>query len=47
MRRAEARRGRREEGEEEERSDAGRCLFKTRTQHHRMVGNYLMVLADF
>ena len=23
-------------GEEE---DAGRCLFKTRTQHHRMVGN--------
>eukprot|EP00959_Pyramimonas_sp_CCMP1952_P303612 6353698-Pyramimonas_sp.AAC.1 len=28
-RRAEAREGRREEG---------RCLFKTRTQHHRMVG---------
>ena len=20
--------------------DAERCLFKTRTQHHRMVGNY-------
>ena len=27
-----------EEEEEERRWDAGRCLFKTRTQHHRMVG---------
>ena len=30
------RRKRRREGRKE---DAGRCLFKTRTQHHRMVGN--------
>ena len=44
VRRAEARRGMREEGEEEERRrwDAGRCLFKTRTQHHRMVGKKVM-----
>ena len=36
--------GRREEEEEEERRrwDAGRCLFKTRTQHHRMVGKKVM-----
>ena len=26
------------EGEEERRRNAGRCLFKTRTQHHGMVG---------
>ena len=42
MRKAKAMRGRKEEGEEEEgeerRRNAGRCLFKTRTQHHRMVG---------
>ena len=30
--------GRREE--EERRRNAGHRLFKTRTQHHRMVGNY-------
>ena len=39
--RAEARRGRkREEGRRRRggEEDAGRCLFKTRTQHHRMVG---------
>ena len=28
---------RRRDGQREV-SDAGRCLFKTRTQHHRMVG---------
>eukprot|EP00959_Pyramimonas_sp_CCMP1952_P021945 461584-Pyramimonas_sp.AAC.1 len=45
MRRAEARDGRREEEEERdqerrgEERNAGRCLFKTKTQHHRMVGN--------
>ena len=27
-----------EEGEEGGGGNAGRCLFKTRTQHHRMVG---------
>ena len=32
------RRRRRRRGERRE-EDAGRCLFKTRTQHHRMVGN--------
>eukprot|EP00959_Pyramimonas_sp_CCMP1952_P452067 9464925-Pyramimonas_sp.AAC.1 len=28
---------RRKEGEEERVSDAGRCFFKTRTQHYKMV----------
>ena len=32
----------RREEEEEGRWDAGRCLFKTRTQHHRMVGKKVM-----
>ena len=32
----------RREEEEEGRWDAGRCLFKTRTQHHRMVGEKVM-----
>ena len=26
--------------------DAGRCLFKTRTQHHRMVGKYSSAILD-
>ena len=30
--------GGRDEGDEEEGGNAGRRLFKTRTQHHRMVG---------
>eukprot|EP00959_Pyramimonas_sp_CCMP1952_P073711 1540626-Pyramimonas_sp.AAC.1 len=30
---------RKEEGGGRGRLDAGRCLFKTKTQHHRMVGN--------
>ena len=31
--------GEEEEKEEGGKEDAGRCLFKTRTQHHRMAGN--------
>ena len=40
MRRAKARTRRRDEGEgqREDEVNAGRCLFKRRTQHHRMVG---------
>ena len=48
MRRAEAGIGggrrQREEGRKE--GDAGRCLFKTRTQHHRMVGTKTCVASS-
>ena len=42
--------GKREEGEEErrggEKRDAGRCLVKTKTQHHRMVGKKARGVLD-
>eukprot|EP00959_Pyramimonas_sp_CCMP1952_P155313 3249601-Pyramimonas_sp.AAC.1 len=43
---AEARAGRKEEGEAEEKiGNAGRCLFKAKTRHHRMVGEISITRA--
>ena len=38
--------GRGQREEEEEEGDAGRFLFKTRTQHHRMVGKNMACEAQ-